>query len=103
MLHRADARWTPGRTEDLLKLTPWQDAEARVIAHVPGRGRLQGLVGALEVETADGRHFRIGSGMTDGGRRNPPRIGADISYRYRELTAAGLPRFPAFVRERVLP
>ena len=103
MLHRADARWSPGRKDVLLKLTPWQDAEARVIAHVPGRGRLQGMVGALEVETADGRRFRIGSGLTDRERSSPPRIGAEVSYRYRELTPAGLPRFPAFVRERVLP
>lgn len=103
MLHRADALWTPGRSESLRKLTPWLDAEARVVAHVPGKGRLAGRVGALEVENADGRRFRIGSGLTDAERRNPPRIGAEVTYRYRELTGQGLPRFPSFVRERTLP
>lgn len=103
MLHRADARWEAGRSDAVLKLTPWLDAEARVVAHVPGKGRLQGQLGALEVEAADGRRFRIGSGLTDAERRNPPRIGAQVTYRYRELTGQGLPRFPTFLRERSLP
>lgn len=103
MLHRADAPWAAGRSDALLKLTPWLDAEARVVAHVPGKGRLHGQVGALEVEAADGRRFRIGSGLTDSERRAPPRIGAHVTYRYRELTGKGLPRFPTFLRERTLP
>lgn len=103
MLHRADARWVSGRSTALLKLTPWHDAEARVVAHLPGKGRLRGMVGSLEVEAPDGRRFRIGSGLTDADRRNPPPIGAEVTYRYRELTVKGLPRFPRFVRVRDLP
>lgn len=103
MLHRADARWVSGRSSALLKLTPWHDAEARVVAHLPGKGRLRGMVGSLEVEAPDGRRFRIGSGLTDSDRRNPPPIGAEVTYRYRELTVKGLPRFPRFVRVRELP
>lgn len=103
MLHRADAHWQPGRSGALLKLTPWLDAEARVIGYVAGKGRLQGKVGALLVEADDGRRFRIGSGLTDAVRTNPPPIGALVTYRYRELTPAGLPRFPRHLRERTLP
>ena len=103
MLHRADAHWQPGRSAALLKLTPWLDAEARVVGYVPGKGRLQGKVGALRVEAADGRRFRIGSGLTDAIRANPPALGALVTYRYRELTPAGQPRFPRYLRERTLP
>lgn len=103
MLHRADAGWVAGRSGVLLKLTPWLDAEARVVRHLPGKGRLQGLLGALEVEGADGRRFRIGSGFTDAQRQAPPPVGALVTYRYRELTARGLPRFPRFLRIRDLP
>ena len=102
-LHRADAHWQPGRSEALRKLTPWLDAEARVVGYLPGKGRLQGRVGALQVETADGRRFRIGSGLSDALRANPPALGALVTYRYRELTPAGLPRFPRYLRERTLP
>lgn len=103
MLHRADARWENGRSEALLKLTPFLDAEARVVGHLPGRGKYAGMVGALEVETPDGRRFRIGTGLSDADRRAPPPLGSEVTYRYRELTGGGLPRFPVFVRIRKVP
>jgi DNA ligase-1 len=103
MLHRADARWENGRSEALLKLTPFLDAEARVVGYLPGRGKYAGMVGALEVETPDGRRFRIGSGLSDADRRAPPPLGSEVTYRYRELTGGGLPRFPVFVRIRNVP
>lgn len=103
MLHHADAHWTAGRGDAVLKLTPWLDAEARVVGHVPGKGRLTGMLGALELEAADGRRFRVGSGFTDAQRRDPPAPGSVVTYRYRELTAKGLPRFPHFLRVRELP
>ena len=49
VLHRSDAPWAPGRDRSVLKLKPQQDAEAQVVAHEPGRGRLTGLMGALQV------------------------------------------------------
>jgi DNA ligase-1 len=103
MLHRADAHWTAGRSDALLKLTPWLDAEATVLGHLPGRGRHRGRLGALDVRTSDGRRFRIGSGFSDAQRVGPPPVGAEVTYRYRELTRGGLPRFPVFLRVRDLP
>lgn len=103
MLHRADAYWAPGRSEALLKMTPFEDAEATVVGHLPGRGRLRGKLGALAVIDAEGRRFRVGSGFTDAQRLSPPAVGALITYRFRERTPRGQPRFPVFVRERLLP
>lgn len=100
MLHRADAISTTGRSTDLLKLTPWQDAEARVVAHLPGKGKYAGMLGALRVAMSDGKAFSLGSGLSDAQRRNPPPVGALVTYRYRELTRNGLPRFPRFLRVR---
>lgn len=98
MLHRADAVYRTGRGDDLLKLKPWQDAEAVVIGHEAGRGRLAGMLGALRLRTADGREFRLGSGLTDAQRRHPPAVGATVTYRYQELTPDGIPRFPRYWR-----
>jgi len=53
MLHRAASLYQAGRSDDLLKLKPYQDAEARVIAHLPGKGRHQ-VCSALAVETRRG-------------------------------------------------
>jgi DNA ligase 1 len=100
MLHRADALYAAGRSEDLLKLKPHLDREARVIAHLAGAGRHAGRLGALLVEDTDGRRFRVGAGFSDVQRENPPPVGGAITYRYRGLTAKGLPRFPSFLRVR---
>lgn len=100
MLHRADARYETGRSDTLLKLKPWADAEAVVVAHLPGKGKYTGMLGALRVRRADGREFSLGSGFTDEQRRNPPAIGREVTYRYRDLTNTGLPRFASFLRIR---
>jgi DNA ligase-1 len=100
MLHRADAYYSAGRSDDLVKLKPFLDREARVVAHLPGEGRNTGRLGALLVEDEDGRQFRIGTGFSDARRENPPPVGSLVTYRYRGLTAKGLPRFPAFLRIR---
>ncbi len=103
MLHRDDALRVAGRTDAILKYVPWLDDEARVIAHVQGNGKYAGMLGALLVEAPDGRRFRIGTGFTDAQRREPPPPGTLVTYRYRELTGKGLPRFPSFLRVRDLP
>jgi DNA ligase-1 len=100
MLHRADALYRAGRGDDLLKLKPWDDAEAVVVAHEPGQGKYTGKLGALRVQLADGRRLRIGSGLTDAQRANPPAVGSTITFRYRGQTVNGLPRFATFLRVR---
>jgi DNA ligase-1 len=60
-------------------------------------------VGALRVRDAEGRVFRIGSGLTAELRRSPPPLGSRITYRYRGQTSQGLPRFATFWRMRDEP
>lgn len=100
MLHRADAVYESGRSDTLLKLKPFLDAEAEVIGHSPGKGKYAGMLGALRVRTPDGRIFSLGSGFSDAQRKNPPPLGAVVTYRYRQLTSTGLPRFASFMRLR---
>ena len=100
MLHRADAPYHTGRSPALLKLKPQQDDEAQVIGHVPGRGRLAGRLGALQVRTATGSEFQLGTGFSDADRDRPPALGSWVSYRHRGLTADGVPRFASYLRVR---
>ena len=100
MLHRTDALYTIGRSDILLKMKLWHDAEATVVAHHPGKGKYKGLLGALRVRTADGIEFMLGTGLNEADRRNPPQIGSVITFRYRELTRRGLPRFASYYRTR---
>lgn len=100
VLHRADAPWLTGRTDSLLKLKPQLDAEARVVAHEAGRGKYEGMLGALLVETANGVRFRLGTGFSDAQRKTPPPVGSMVTYRYRDLTSNGVPKFASFLRIR---
>lgn len=98
VLHEAAAGYQTGRQPVLLKLKPQDDDEALVLAHVPGEGRLSGLLGAVRVRNSAGAVFLLGTGFTDAQRRMPPPLGATITYRYRGLTSKGLPRFASFLR-----
>lgn len=104
MLHRGSAPYRSGRSDDLLKLKPFDDAEARVIGYKSGRGQWQGMTGALLVQSPDGKQFSLGSGLTAELRQNPPPLGSWVTYRYQGLhEKSGLPRFARFMRVRNEP
>ncbi|CAE6903445.1 DNA ligase [Vibrio sp. B1FLJ16] len=100
MLRKVSSRYQAGRGSDLLKLKRYEDTEATVIGYKPGTGRLLGMMGALLVRMPDGTEFYIGSGFTDEVRRNPPRLGSTITFRYNGFTHTGKPKFARFLRER---
>jgi DNA ligase-1 len=100
VLHRQNALYHSGRSDDLLKLKPFEDAEAVVIGYKPGKGKNTGLMGAIKVRMDNGKEFYIGSGFTQQQRKNPPALGSLVTYRYQGFTQAGIPRFAVFVRQR---
>ncbi len=100
MLRQAGSLYELGRSSTLLKLKRFYDAEAKVIKHISGKGKYKGVLGSLRVITTNGTEFSVGTGLSDAQRKNPPKIGAIITYRYQELTNAGVPRFPSFLREK---
>lgn len=105
MLHRGSSLYRAQRSDDLLKVKTHEDAEARVIAHIPGKGKYAGMLGALLVQMPDaqghpGRRFKLGAGFSDGQRRNPPAVGSWVTYRFRGLNDSGIPRFASFMRVR---
>lgn len=101
VLHRANALWSPGRSDALLKFKLQPDEEARVVAHLPGKGRHAGRLGALLMEMPDGQRFALGTGFTDAQRMTPPAVGSVVTYRYRDRTPRGLPKFASFLRVRL--
>lgn len=100
VLHRADALWRAGRSDALYKFKPEADEEGQVVGHQAGKGRLAGMTGALWLQTPTGQRFALGAGLSDALRQTPPPIGAWVTYRYRDRTPSGLPRFASFVRVR---
>lgn len=107
MLRNPNPHYKSGRTADLLKVKKFIDAEARVVGRMEGKGRNEGRLGALVctsmMEGSEKKdQFKVGSGFSDYEREweNAPQLGSVITYRYFELTDAGKPRFPSFVRVR---
>jgi DNA ligase-1 len=98
MLHKGSASYHLGRTANLLKLKRYQDAEALVLSHSPGKGKYQNMLGAIRVQTNDGVIFNIGTGFSDDERKNPPKIGSLITFKYIGKTSRGVPRFASFIR-----
>ena len=86
------------RSSSMLKVKEFHDAEAVVIGHVKGTGRISNLMGAIEVKNFDGITFRIGTGFNDNERAHPPKIGSIVTYRYFELSKDKVPRFPSYLR-----
>lgn len=88
------------RDANSLKIKNFEDEECTVIAHHKGEGKYKKVLGSLTCKKDDGVTFDIGSGFSDDERKNPPAIGSQITYKYKELTQNGKPRFPVFLRIR---
>ena len=101
MLRQPGSKYIAGRSSTLLKVKTFHDAEATVVGHQAGAGRHKGRLGALLVRLADGTDFAIGTGFSDRERENPPAVGATVTFRYQELSEAGVPRFPSWVGVRL--
>ena len=100
MLREPGSKYEAGRSSTLLKVKSFRDAEAIVIGHQAGAGKHTGRLGALLVRLPDGTEFAVGTGFSDKERSTPPPVGETITFRYQELSEAGVPRFPSYVGVR---
>ncbi|MGD7034272.1 DNA ligase [Methylotuvimicrobium buryatense] len=103
MLHHQDSLYQHGRSNRLLKLKPYDDAEAVVIGYRPGKGQFVGKMGSLKVRAENGKEFYIGTGFSQREREDPPPLGSLISFRHQGYTDKGIPRFAVFIRIRDEP
>ncbi len=100
IVRKANALYAAGRSAEILKVKSFQDTEARVVGHLPGKGRNAGRLGSLLVELPGGIQFKLGSGFSDRQRESPPPIGALITFKYYGKYPSGIPKFPSFLRIR---
>lgn len=74
MLRLPSSLYIPRRSTTLLKVKTFYDAEARVIGYEPGKGKYEGMVGALTCEMESGKVFGVGSGLSDERRKEAPAV-----------------------------
>jgi DNA ligase 1 len=97
MLRQPGSVYERTRSTTLLKVKKFLDAEATVVGYEAGAGRHKGRVGALVARFGNGKEFKVGTGLKDKERDNPPVKGSVINVKYQELTKDGIPRFPVYV------
>ena len=112
VVREPNAPYERKRSKNALKYKKFKDAECEVTAINAGTGKYAGLMGSVtckalsaagsnqDEQIPHGVKFKVGSGFSDEERANPPKIGSIITYKYQNLTAKGLPRFPIFLRVR---
>lgn len=98
MLHHQNAYYGSGRVNHLLKIKKYDENVGVVISYNSGKGKYKGKVGSLNLRLDDDTVIRVGSGLTDIMRENPPEIGQRIAFIYNGLTNHGKPRFARFKR-----
>lgn len=102
MLHYEKANYVNGRNKHIMKLKRYDDSEAVILKHIEGKGKYLNQLGAIQVKTKEGIIFKIGSGFSDKERKNPPPVGAIITFKYIGKTQKGVPKFASFLRQRTI-
>ena len=113
VVREPNAPYERKRSKNALKFKKFKDAECEVIAVNKGSGKYANLAGSLTCKALGGKNdkeragepkegtiFKIGSGLSDENRQEPPKIGSIITYKFQNLTSNGKPRFPIFLRVR---
>ena len=95
-----NAPYIIGRSNRALKVKSFLDSECRVIAHNIGHGKFSKVLGSITCKLDNNITFKIGSGFNLEERKNPPPIGSTVTFKYKEFTKYGKPRFPVFLRVR---
>lgn len=102
MIRNPSSYWEPYRCHTLVKVKPSLDDEAIVVGHTDGKGKYRNMMGALVVSWKD-KTFELGTGFKDNerayGKEMFP-VGTQVTFRYRELSSAGIPKEGRFLRKR---
>lgn len=100
MLRKPESFYEHKRSNTLLKVKSFQDEEGTLTGFIEGDGKYKGMVGAFILQLKNGVHIHVGTGLSDDLRKNPPKIGSLIKYKFFEKSSAGIPRFPVFIEVR---
>lgn len=91
------------RSNSILKIKPRFTEEALVIGYEEGLNRNEGKVGSLLMQSkvkGKVKTWKLGAGLSDDDRKNPPPKNSVVEYKFTGRTSGGLPKEAAFFRAR---
>lgn len=86
-----------GRSDDILKVKSFYDDEGLVIGLNYSKNN---EFKSLKIKLNNGIIFNLGGGFSDTERKNPPKIGDIVTFKYYDLTKNNKPKFASFLRIR---
>ncbi len=87
-----------GRSKYILKLKKSSDMEGEVIAH--NISTKTKVLKSLKIKLQNGVIFNLGTGFSKEQRKNPPKIGDIVTFKYYGFTKNKVPRFASFLHIR---
>ena len=100
MIKNSKLEYFKGRSKKILKVKKYNDMEGEVIGINLGKGKYQNLMGSLTIKLDNGIVFKVGTGFNMSDRKNPPKIGETITFKYYGFTKNRKPKFASFLRVR---
>lgn len=98
VIRKSDSPYTVGRSPDILKVKSYADREGVVVEQIFENEETKVRLSSLLVELPDSKiRFKIGTGFSDSVRRDPPPVGAMITFKYYGYYESGVPRFPSYL------
>ncbi len=89
-----------GRSPHILKVKKFQDMEGMVVGY--NYDKITNKFKSLILKIENGIKFNLGGGFSDQQKKNPPKIGDNITFKYYGFTKYGKPKFASFLRVRKL-
>ncbi len=97
MIKNPNLEYFSGRSENILKVKTFFDDEALVIGHNFNK---EEKFKSLVLKLKNGTVFNLGGGFSLNDRKNPPKIGEIVTFKYYGFTKNNKPKFASFLRLR---
>lgn len=97
ILKNPDSKYFTGRSNDILKVKKFYDDEGLVIGLNYTKNN---DFKSLKLQLANGIVFNLGTGFSNTEKKNPPKIGDIVTFKYYDFTKNNKPKFASFLRVR---
>lgn len=97
IIKNPNLKYFVGRSDDILKVKNFYDDEGLVIGLNYSKDN---EFKSLKIKLNNGIIFNLGGGFSDIEKKNPPKIGDTVTFKYYDLTKNNKPKFASFLRIR---